>query len=114
MQNADTVNRDTTVNTLRRSPGDRVDAPRNHLSCISVFSVERHDLPMTSIQYYGRDVDGVCRGGVAVGRPPAEIAEELFRFGWQTAILLRNHRQVVGWVRPDPNGSEPIWFGEQR
>ena len=69
---------------------------------------------MTSIQYYGRDVDGVCRGGVAVGRPPAEIAEELFRFGWQIATLLRHHRQVVGWVRPDPHGSEPTWYGEHR
>jgi len=69
---------------------------------------------MTSIQYYGRDVDGVCRGGVAVGRPPAEIAEELFRFGRQIATLLRHHRQVVGWVRPDPHGSEPTWCGVQR
>ena len=68
---------------------------------------------MTSIQYFGRDVDGVCRGGVAVGRAPAEIAEELFRFGWQIATLLRDHHQVVGWVRLEPNGSEATWYAEK-
>jgi hypothetical protein len=68
---------------------------------------------MTSIQYYGRDGDGVCRGGVAVGRAPAEIAEELFRFGWQIATLLRDHHRVVGWVRLDPNGSGATWYAEQ-
>ena len=67
---------------------------------------------MTAIQYFGRDGDGVCRGGVVAGRPPAEIAEELFRCGWQIATLLRDHHQVVGWVRPDPGGSECTWYGE--
>ena len=69
---------------------------------------------MTTIQYYGRDGDGVCRGGVVVGRPPAEIAGELFRFGWRTATLLRDPRQVIGWVRPDPDGADSTWYGEPR
>ena len=70
-------------------------------------------VPTTSIHCFGRDMDGVCRGGVAVGRAPAEIAEELFRFGWQIATLHRDHHQVVGWVRLDPNGSEATWYAEQ-
>jgi len=70
-------------------------------------------VPATLIHCFGRDVDGVCRGGVAVGRAPAEIAEELFRFGWQIATLHRDHHQVVGWVRLDPNGSEATWYAEQ-
>src|SRR5664279_1583501 len=80
---------------------------------VQVFPPSKGRVPMTSIQYFGRDVDGVCRGGVADGRAPAEIAEELFRFGWQIATLLRDHHQVVGWVRLEPNGSEATWYAEQ-
>ena len=54
---------------------------------------------MTTIQFSGRDADGLYRGGVVDGRVRANVAEDLFRLGWQTAAP-RQHCQVVGWVRP--------------
>jgi len=64
---------------------------------------------VTAIQFFGQDADGLYRGGVVDGRVPADVAEELFRLGWQTATLLREHHQVVGWVRPDPSCDECTW-----
>ena len=68
---------------------------------------------MTTIRYFGLDAHGLCRGGVADGRAPAEVVEELHRLGWQSATLLRDHSQVVGWLRPDPDSQDSTtWYGE--
>ena len=68
---------------------------------------------MTTIQFFGLDADGLCRGGVANGRAPAEVADELHRLGWQSATLLREHRQIVGWLRTDPDSQDrTIWYGD--
>ena len=68
---------------------------------------------MTTIQFFGLDADGLCRGGVATGRAPAEVADELHRLGWRSATLLRGHRQVVGWLRPDPDSRDrTICYGD--
>jgi hypothetical protein len=70
---------------------------------------------MTTIQFFGLDADGLCRGGVVAGRAPTEVAEELHRLGWRSATLLREHHQVVGWLRPDPDSQDrTTWYGEDR
>jgi hypothetical protein len=66
---------------------------------------------MTSIQFFGLDADGLHRGGVA-NKAPAEVAAELHRLGWQSATLLREHSQVVGWLGPDPDSEQTTWHCE--
>ena len=68
---------------------------------------------MSTIQFFGLDAEGLRRGGVVAGKAPAEVAEELHRLGWQSATLLREHHDVVGWLRPDPDGDEQTtWYSE--
>ena len=70
-------------------------------------------VPMSTIQLFGPDAECLRRGGVAAGKAPAEIAEELRRLGWQSATLLRAHHKVVGWRRPYPDGEEQTtWCSE--
>lgn len=92
----------------RKVPGTTISRRRD--SCPSRCA--KGAVAVTTIQFFGQDADGLYRGGVVDGRVPADVAEELFRLGWQTATLLREHHQVVGWLRPDPDRDECTWYGE--
>ena len=72
-----------------------------------------NQLDMSTIQYFGHDCDGLPRGGVSDGRDAAGLAEDLYRQGWQSALLMQAHRDIVGWVGINPDGGRGTWFGQR-